>query len=69
VAFGAFDPDDPTCAIELDREAAILVNACDPTITFPLSGTGLRPYPVTVEDGEIFVDLNAAARATTTTAG
>jgi hypothetical protein len=66
VAFGAVDPDDPDCAIELDREAALLVNACDPGETYPLDGTGLRYYPTSVEDGRLFVDLNE--RSTTTTA-
>lgn len=68
VAFGAFDPDDPTCAIEIDREAKTLVNACDRTITYPLGGKGLRFYPTEVEGGRIYVDLNAEDRATSTTA-
>ena len=69
VAFGAFDPDEPSCAVEIDRDAKVLVNACDRTVTYPLGGKGLRAYPTTVEDGRIYVDLNAEARATTTTAG
>ena len=51
VAFGAFDPDDPDCAVELDREAKMLVNACDDDVTYPLDGTGLRYYPTEVDDG------------------
>jgi hypothetical protein len=58
VAFGAVDPDDPDCAIRLDREAEVLVNDCDETITYPLDGTGLRYYPTSVEDGRLYVDLN-----------
>jgi len=67
VAFGAFDPDDPTCAIEIDREAGALVSGCDPGTTYPLDGDGLRRYPTSVEDGDLYVDINE--RSTTTTAG
>ena len=65
VAFGAFDPDDPSCAVEIDREAKILVNACDPDVTYPLGGEGLRFYPTTVEDGRVIVDLNELSTSTT----
>jgi len=67
VAFGAFDPDDPSCAVEIDREAKTLVNACDESVTYPLDGTGLRYYPATVEDGTLYVDINELS--TTTTGG
>ncbi|MGV3758183.1 MAG: hypothetical protein ACO1PW_01405 [Actinomycetota bacterium] len=67
VAFGAFDPDDPSCAVQTDREAKVLVNECDESVTYPLDGSGLRYYPTTVEDGRIYVDLNELS--TTTTAG
>lgn len=66
VAFGAVDPDDPDCAINLDREAEVLVNACDEATTYPLDGTGLRYYPTSVEDGRLFVDLNELTTTTTT---
>lgn len=66
VAFGAFDPDDPSCAVEIDRQAEELVNACDPSITYPLDGTGLRHYPTSVEDGRIYVDINELSTTTTT---
>ena len=66
VAFSAFDPDDPSCAIEIDRDAKILVNACDRAVTYPLGGKGLRFYPTTVESGRVFVDLNALSTTTTT---
>lgn len=69
LAFGAFDPDDPSCAVEIDREAATLVNACDPSITYPLNGDGLRFYPTSVEDGRIIVDINELTTTTTATAG
>jgi hypothetical protein len=67
IAFSAFDPDDPDCLVAIDREAKTLVNGCDESVTFPLDGDGLRQYPVTVEDGRVIVDVNAEARATSTT--
>jgi len=66
-AFGAFDPDDPSCRIDLDRDARQLVSSCDATDTYPLDGRGLRYYPTSVEDGRLYVDLNELT--TTTTAG
>jgi hypothetical protein len=64
-AFGAFDPDDPDCVVEIDREAKTLVNACDPEVTYPLAGNGLRQYPVRVDDGRLYVDLNLLTTSTT----
>lgn len=69
VAFGAFDPDDPSCAVQIDRDAKVLVNACDPDVTYPLDGTGLRYYPTSVEDGRLFVDINELSTTTSTTTG
>jgi hypothetical protein len=65
VAFGAFDPDDPTCFIKIDREARTLVSACDPDVTYPLTGEGLRFYPTSVEDGTVIVDINELTTSTT----
>lgn len=65
VAFGAFDPDDPACAVQIDRDAHVLVNDCDDELTYPLDGTGLRYYPTTVEDGRIYVDINELSTTTT----
>ena len=65
VAFGAFDPDDPTCAVLIDRDEKVLVNECDKTVTYPLDGKGLRQYPVSVEDGRIYVDVNERSTSTT----
>lgn len=65
VAFSAFDPEEPACRIELDRDARQLVNACDPAETYRLDGRGLRYYPTTVEGGELFVDINELSTATT----
>jgi hypothetical protein len=67
VAFGAFDPDDPACAVQIDREAKTLVNACDESVTYPLDGTGLRYYPTTVEGNRLYVDINELSTTTTTT--
>ena len=58
IAFGAFDPDDPGCAVLIDREDEVLVNGCDESVTYPLDGEGLRQYPTSVEDGRIYVDVN-----------
>jgi hypothetical protein len=65
VAFGAFDPDDPSCVVLLDREDEVLRNECDDSETYPLTGEGLRQYPVAVEDGEILVDVNELTTSTT----
>ena len=65
VAFSAFDPDDPTCPVLIDREDKILVNECDESVTYPLDGEGLRQYPVSVEDGRIYVDVNELTTSTT----
>jgi hypothetical protein len=66
VAFGAFDPEDPSCPVEIDRDAKILVNGCDAEITYPLDGTGLRYYPTQVEGGRLFVDINELSTTTST---
>ena len=65
VAFGAFDPDDPSCVVLIDREAEVLVNGCDESVTYPLDGEGLRQYPMSVEDGRIYVDVNELTTSTT----
>ena len=64
VAFGAFDPDDPTCGIGIDRDHQRLVGLCDHR-TYPLDGKGLRQYPTSVEGGKLFVDLNELGTTTT----
>ena len=65
IAFGAFDPDDPGCTVLIEREEKILVNGCDESVTYPLDGEGLKHYPVTVEDGRIYVDVNELTTSTT----
>jgi hypothetical protein len=67
VAFGAFDPKDPSCGVALDREAKRLVDECTKA-TYPLDGTGLRFYPTKVdEDDRLQVDLNELTTSTTGT--
>ena len=65
VAFGAFDPDDPSCAVQIDRSAKVLVNVCDKSVTYPLDGTGLRYYPTRVERSRLYVDINELSTTTT----
>jgi hypothetical protein len=65
-AFGAFVPENPECRIDIDRERKVLVNACDEEETYELDGSGLRHYPVTVEDGRLYVDINELSTTTTT---
>ena len=65
IAFGAFDPDEPDCLVLLDREDERLVNECDSSVTYPLNGKGLKQYPVSIEDGEIFIDVNELTTSTT----
>jgi hypothetical protein len=65
VAFGAFDPDDPSCAVVIDRDAKVLVNGCDEDVTYPLDGTGLRYYPTQVEGNRLYVDINELSTTTT----
>lgn len=65
VAFGAFDPDEPGCTVDIDREAEVLVNSCDEAETFPLDGTGLRYYPTRVDGNRLLVDINELSTTTT----
>jgi len=41
------------------------VSACDPDVTYPLTGEGLRFYPTSVEDGTVIVDINELTTSTT----
>ena len=65
-AFGAFDPDKPSCPIGIDRTRRVLVDACDPSRTFPTDGAGLRTYPTVVDGSHLLVNLNRLATTTTT---
>ncbi|HEX8802840.1 MAG TPA: hypothetical protein VF743_01565 [Acidimicrobiales bacterium] len=63
---GSGDPADGSFRLlDADGEES---GACDGE-RFPATGEGLPSYPVEVADGRLTVDLNAADRATTTTAG
>jgi hypothetical protein len=64
VAFGAFVPEDPACQVDIDRERHLLVNGCDPEVTYPPDGRGLRYYPTAVEDGRLYVDINELSTTT-----
>lgn len=64
VAFGAFDPDDPSCTVSVDRTAKILVNDCDSSVTYPLDGAGLRYYPTSIEGNRLWVDINELSTTT-----
>lgn len=57
------DDDDRFALLDDQGEAR---GECDGR-TFPPDGTGLPQYPVERRDGELYVDLNAADRETTTT--
>ena len=65
VAFGAFDPDDPSCAVVIDRDAKSLVNACDETSPTRSTAPGLRYYPTQVEGNRLYVDINELSTTTT----
>lgn len=79
VALAARPPGaDRECSIRWDRDDEVFLlldadgevsGACDGR-EFPPDGEGLPSYPVTVDaEGKLDVDLNAADRATSTTAG
>jgi hypothetical protein len=65
VAFGAFVPGQPDCAVEFLPDEGIYVvvesAGCDGSMTFPRSGEGLREFPTEVVEGELFVDLQEPA--------
>ncbi|MGE3620378.1 MAG: hypothetical protein AB7L84_07945 [Acidimicrobiia bacterium] len=61
LAFGAFDPDDPSCLVDWSIDDRVFRNLCDESVTYPPDGTGLRYYDTTVEDGRLYVALNDPA--------
>lgn len=69
VAFEARRPGaERDCALRWDADREVFAETTDcGGATFPPDGAGLQQYPVEVVDGSIVVDLNAEARATTTT--
>lgn len=66
IAFEIRRPGDArTCQIDWSSERQLFTYSCDPNVTFPPDGAGLQPFPVEVISGNVIVDLNAEARATT----
>lgn len=61
IAFLSIVPTEPDCAVNWDRERNLYVSTCDDAVTFPRTGEGLRAIPVTVEGGDIIVDLQDQA--------
>ena len=78
VAIAARPPGVPrNCAIQWQADERVfrlldehgeVSDDCDGT-EYPADGGELETFPVTVQDGKLDVDLNAANRASTTTAG
>lgn len=68
IAVGAYLPDDPSCLVQWVADDDRFVAQCDPTITFPRSGAGLRQFGVNVTDGRLEITLQDP-ETTTTTAG
>jgi hypothetical protein len=66
-ALGAFDPDDPSCAVTWSIDDQVFVNDCDESVTYPPDGTGLRRYETVVRDGVVRVDVAGITTTTTTT--
>lgn len=67
VALSAFVPSQPECTLGYDSDVGAYVigdrqpEACDRSASYPRSGEGLRQYPVAVEDGRLYVDLQDQA--------
>ena len=56
------------CTWQWQADEELFRAKCDDSLTAPADGAGLQQFEVTVRAGRIDVDLNAEARATTTTA-
>ena len=69
LAFGAFVPDEPTCAVLWSPEAEVFVSQCDESMTFPPDGEGLRQYETRVRDGVVRVDIQGLSTTTTESTG
>jgi hypothetical protein len=68
VAFEVRRPGDPReCQVEWQQDAGHFSYTCDANVTFPADGEGLERFPVEIQSGRIIVDINAAARVSTTT--
>ncbi len=68
VAFDARLPGDPRdCQLQWVPAQGRFSYSCDATVTVPPDGAGLAQYPVTIVDGHIVIDINAAQRGSPTT--
>jgi hypothetical protein len=68
VAFEVRRPGDPRdCQVKWQPDAGHFSYTCDASLTFPPNGEGLEQFPVEIVSGRILVDLNAAARESTST--
>ena len=56
-----------SCTWEWQEDEEQFRAKCDRSLTAPADGAGLEQFPVKVRDGRLDVDLNAEARAATTT--
>ena len=65
VAFGAFDPDDPTCLVRDRPRGEDPRQRVRPDVTYPLDGEGLRYYPTTRRGRPVIVDVNELTTSTT----
>lgn len=62
LALGVIIPGDgPRCLALWDTGTEQFESDCDDRV-FPPDGTGLTQYPVTIEDGNVLVDINFEAR-------
>lgn len=59
-AFGAFDPDRPTCLVEWSASKRVFVNLCDRSTTYPPDGHGLKQFATRVVKDHLIVDLHSA---------
>lgn len=63
IAFAAQRPGQPRdCVLTWDPERELFFDLCDESATVPADGGDQITYPVTVNDGRLTVDLNAAER-------
>lgn len=62
LAFSAFDPNDKSCLVDWKGGQELFVNRCDPEVTYPADGKGLRQYGTTITNGRLQVDLNSVER-------
>jgi len=70
VAFEARLPgDDRDCQVSWAGARQLFEYSCGDGVTFPPDGTGLAQLPVSITNGRIIVDINAAQRSATSVQG